>query len=184
MLNDKNMRVNSDRPRLVIAVNSSIAIGFLQGQLEYFQDRGFDATVLSPDRRKGEWEVARPEGGAARGPCSLAEPCSLPILHAARIAVRDHQGTEAATSHLCRALSLSFCASRHMRQPECARESDCLRTHKPGASCGFRIRQLQWCGCCAFRGHAKDDEASSRVAASVRNPCGCACCDICWASDL
>jgi len=62
MLNDKNMRVNSNRPRLVIAVNSSIAIGFLQGQLEYFQNRGFDATVLSPDRRKGEWEVARPEG--------------------------------------------------------------------------------------------------------------------------
>src|SRR6202521_1912677 len=62
MLDDTNMRVNSDRPRLVIAVNSSIAIGFLQGQLEYFQDRGFDATVLSPDRRKGEWEVARPEG--------------------------------------------------------------------------------------------------------------------------
>jgi len=62
MLDDTNMRVNSDRPRLVIAVNSSIAIGFLQGQLEYFQNRGFDATVLSPDRRKGEWEVARPEG--------------------------------------------------------------------------------------------------------------------------
>ena len=62
MLDDTNMRVNSNRPRLIIAVNSSIAIGFLQGQLEYFQDRGFDATVLSPDRRKGEWEVARPEG--------------------------------------------------------------------------------------------------------------------------
>src|ERR1700682_4926176 len=62
MLDDTNKRVSSDRPRLVIAVNSSIAIGFLQGQLEYFQDRGFDATVLSPDRRKGEWEVARPEG--------------------------------------------------------------------------------------------------------------------------
>src|SRR6267143_1954335 len=62
MLDDTNMRVNSDRPRLIIAVNSSIAIGFLQGQLEYFQDRGFDATVLSPDRRKGEWEVARPAG--------------------------------------------------------------------------------------------------------------------------
>jgi glycosyltransferase involved in cell wall biosynthesis len=62
MLDDTNMHVNWDRPRLVIAVNSSIAIGFLQGQLEYFQDRGFDATVLSPDRRKGEWEVARPEG--------------------------------------------------------------------------------------------------------------------------
>ena len=62
MLDDTNMRVNWDRPRLVIAVNSSIAIGFLQGQLEYFQNRGFDATVLSPDRRKGEWEVARPEG--------------------------------------------------------------------------------------------------------------------------
>jgi len=43
-------------------VNSSIAVGFLQGQLQYFQHRGFDATVLCPERRKDEWKVARPEG--------------------------------------------------------------------------------------------------------------------------
>ncbi len=48
------------RPRLVIAVNSAIAVGFLQGQLEFFQDRGLDVTVLCPERRKDEWEVARP----------------------------------------------------------------------------------------------------------------------------
>jgi hypothetical protein len=56
------MRVNSDRLRLITVVNSSIAVGFLQGQLQYFQHRGFDATVLCPERRKDEWEVARPEG--------------------------------------------------------------------------------------------------------------------------
>src|SRR6266851_7543405 len=48
------------RPRLVIAVNSAIAVGFLHGQLEFFQDRGLDVTVLCPERRKDEWEVARP----------------------------------------------------------------------------------------------------------------------------
>src|SRR5713226_3996264 len=62
MLDDTNMNVNSQRPRVVNVVNSSLAVGFLQGQLEYLQDRGFDATVLSPERRKGEWEVARPQG--------------------------------------------------------------------------------------------------------------------------
>jgi hypothetical protein len=50
------------RPRLVIAVNSAIALGFVQGQLQFFQDRGFDVTVLCPKRRKDEWEVARPKG--------------------------------------------------------------------------------------------------------------------------
>jgi glycosyltransferase involved in cell wall biosynthesis len=55
------MRTNSNRPRLVIAVNSSLALGFLQGQPEYFQDSGFDVTVLCPEKRSGEWEVARPE---------------------------------------------------------------------------------------------------------------------------
>ena len=50
------------RPRLVIAVNSAIALGFVQGQLQFFQDRGFDVTVLCPERRKDEWEVARPKG--------------------------------------------------------------------------------------------------------------------------
>jgi glycosyltransferase involved in cell wall biosynthesis len=62
MLDDTNMNVNSQRPRVVNVVNSSLALGFLQGQLEYLQDRGFDVTVLSPERRKGEWEVARPQG--------------------------------------------------------------------------------------------------------------------------
>jgi len=56
-----NMSVNSERSRLVNVVNSSIAVGFLQGQLQYFQDRGFDVTVLCPERRKGEWEVAQPQ---------------------------------------------------------------------------------------------------------------------------
>ena len=62
MLVDTNIRVNSDGPRVVNVTNSSISLGFLQGQLQYFQDRGFDMTVLSPERRNGEWEVARPEG--------------------------------------------------------------------------------------------------------------------------
>jgi glycosyltransferase involved in cell wall biosynthesis len=55
------MKTNLSRPRLVIAVNSSIALGFLQGQPEYFQSSGFDVTVLCPEKRSGEWEVARPE---------------------------------------------------------------------------------------------------------------------------
>jgi glycosyltransferase involved in cell wall biosynthesis len=55
------MKTNSNRPRLVIAVNSSLALGFLQGQPEYFQNSGFDVTVLCPEKRSGEWEVARPE---------------------------------------------------------------------------------------------------------------------------
>jgi glycosyltransferase involved in cell wall biosynthesis len=43
-------------------LNSSIAVGFLQGQLQYFQNSGFDVTLVCPERRKDEWEVARPEG--------------------------------------------------------------------------------------------------------------------------
>ena len=62
MLVDTNVSVNSDRPRVINVLNSSISLGFLQGQLQYFQDRGFDVTVLSPERRNGEWEAARPEG--------------------------------------------------------------------------------------------------------------------------
>jgi glycosyltransferase involved in cell wall biosynthesis len=50
------------RPNLVVAVNSSIAVGFLQGQLQYFQSRGFNVTLLRPPRRKDEWEVAPPDG--------------------------------------------------------------------------------------------------------------------------
>src|SRR5258708_34500347 len=56
------MKTKSNRPRLVIAVNSSIALGFLQGQPEYFQNSGFDVTVLRPEKRSGEWEVSRPDG--------------------------------------------------------------------------------------------------------------------------
>jgi len=57
-------KMNEDlaRPRLVIAVNSAIALGFVQGQLQFSQDRGFDVTVLCPERSKDEWEVARPKG--------------------------------------------------------------------------------------------------------------------------
>jgi glycosyltransferase involved in cell wall biosynthesis len=55
------MKTNSNRPRLAITVNSSIAVGFLQGQPEYFQNSGFDVTVLCPKKRSGEWEVARPD---------------------------------------------------------------------------------------------------------------------------
>ncbi len=58
----KKINGNLARPRLIIAVNSAIAVGFLQGQLQFFQDKGFDVTVLCPERRKDEWEIARPEG--------------------------------------------------------------------------------------------------------------------------
>lgn len=61
MLVDRNKNLSSDRPRVVNVMNSSISLGFLQGQLQYFRDRGFDVTFLSPERRSGEWEVARPE---------------------------------------------------------------------------------------------------------------------------
>src|SRR5438309_305044 len=56
------MTVKSNQPRLVVAVNSAIALGFVQGQLQYFQEKGFEVTVLCPERRKDEWEVARPKG--------------------------------------------------------------------------------------------------------------------------
>jgi glycosyltransferase involved in cell wall biosynthesis len=56
------MNANSNQPRLVIAVNSAIALGFVQGQLQHFQDKGLEVTVLCPERRKDEWEVVRPKG--------------------------------------------------------------------------------------------------------------------------
>jgi glycosyltransferase involved in cell wall biosynthesis len=55
------MRVNAKRSGLVNVVNSSFAVGFLRGQPQYFQDRGFEVTVLCPERREGEWEVDKPE---------------------------------------------------------------------------------------------------------------------------
>jgi len=61
MLDDANMPVNSDRPRLIAVVNSSIAVGFLQGQLQYLQDRGFDVTVISPGGN-GLDQMARIQG--------------------------------------------------------------------------------------------------------------------------
>jgi glycosyltransferase involved in cell wall biosynthesis len=51
----------SERPCLIFVVSSSLAVGYLQGQLQYFQNKGFDVTVLTPSPRKGEWEVPRPE---------------------------------------------------------------------------------------------------------------------------
>jgi glycosyltransferase involved in cell wall biosynthesis len=54
--------MKTNRPRLVYVVNSSIALRFLQGQLEHFRNRGFDVTVLCPERRNDEWESPRPEG--------------------------------------------------------------------------------------------------------------------------
>ena len=56
------MNENLAQPGLVIAVNSAIALRFLQGQLQFFQDRSFNVTVLCPERRTDEWEVERPEG--------------------------------------------------------------------------------------------------------------------------
>ena len=52
------MPLNSEQTRLVIVVNSAIALGFVQGQPQYFRDKGFEVTVLCPERRKDEWEVA------------------------------------------------------------------------------------------------------------------------------
>lgn len=62
MLDSKIKSANSERPGLVFVVSSSLAVGYLQGQLQYFQHQGFDVNVLSPKERKGEWEVLRPEG--------------------------------------------------------------------------------------------------------------------------
>lgn len=56
------MNANSHRLGMVYVVNSSIALNFVQGQLEYFQNRGFDVTVLCPKRRADEWEVAPRDG--------------------------------------------------------------------------------------------------------------------------
>ena len=62
MLDGKIKSANSEQPHLIFVVSSSLAVGYLQGQLQYFHNKGFDVTVLSPKGRKGEWEVSRPEG--------------------------------------------------------------------------------------------------------------------------
>jgi glycosyltransferase involved in cell wall biosynthesis len=49
----------SRKPRLLFALNSSIALNFIQGQPEYFQEKGFDVAVVCPPRRQGEWDVPR-----------------------------------------------------------------------------------------------------------------------------
>jgi glycosyltransferase involved in cell wall biosynthesis len=56
------MNLNPEQSRLVIVMNSSIALGFLQGQAQFLQHRGFDVKILCPPGRKGEWKVPRPEG--------------------------------------------------------------------------------------------------------------------------
>jgi glycosyltransferase involved in cell wall biosynthesis len=52
---------NENRPALVAVVNSSIALNFLQGQLDYFQSLGYDVAAVCPPRRSDEWEIARPD---------------------------------------------------------------------------------------------------------------------------
>src|SRR5216683_3522405 len=62
MLSGATTIVNSNIPRLVFVVNSWLALTFLKGQLQYFQSRGFDVTVLCPKRKQDEWNVPEPEG--------------------------------------------------------------------------------------------------------------------------
>ena len=58
-----SVHTNSDnvarKPRLLFALNSSIALNFIQGQPEYFQEKGFEVAVVCPPRRQGEWDVPR-----------------------------------------------------------------------------------------------------------------------------
>lgn len=56
------MTATDNRSGLVYILNSSIALNFVRGQLEYFQRRGFDVTVLCPPRRSDEWQVSLPAG--------------------------------------------------------------------------------------------------------------------------
>ena len=57
----KNMDLRPRQPELAFVLNSSIAVGFLRGQLEYFQEH-FAVTVFRPARRQDEWEVEEPAG--------------------------------------------------------------------------------------------------------------------------
>lgn len=60
--NDRELRVNPEQPGMVFVVNSPIALAYLQGQPEYFQRKGFEVTILCPQRRDSEWEVPRSKG--------------------------------------------------------------------------------------------------------------------------
>jgi len=93
------MSLNAEPSRLVFVVNSSIALGFLQGQAQFLQQRGFDVKILCPASRQGEWEVHRPEGipiievPMSRKIAPLQDLISLwrlwRILHALRPAVTN-----------------------------------------------------------------------------------------------
>lgn len=63
-LDASKMSANAKRPGMVVVLNSAIAVGFVEGQLEYFQKRGFDVTLLCPERRDGEWSVPEPKSVA------------------------------------------------------------------------------------------------------------------------
>lgn len=56
------MNTTENRSGLVYILNSAIALGFVRGQLEYFQSRGFEVTVICPPRRSDEWQVRLPAG--------------------------------------------------------------------------------------------------------------------------
>ncbi len=62
MLSGATTIVNSNIPRLVFVVNSWLALTFLKGQLQYFQSRSFDVTVLCPKRKQDEWDVPELKG--------------------------------------------------------------------------------------------------------------------------
>jgi len=55
------LSVGPDQPRLLNIVTSSLMVGLLPGQLQYFRDRGFDVTIISPGGRHLD-EVSRIEG--------------------------------------------------------------------------------------------------------------------------
>src|SRR5215471_2742902 len=61
-LGDSQKNGNSHRPGMVLVVNSPIALAYLQGQPQFFQDMGFNVTILCPKRRISEWDVVLPLG--------------------------------------------------------------------------------------------------------------------------
>jgi glycosyltransferase involved in cell wall biosynthesis len=58
----RELKLKNRPPSLAIVLNSSMAVGFLRGQLEYFLEKGFAVTVFCPAPRSDEWRVPRPDG--------------------------------------------------------------------------------------------------------------------------
>lgn len=60
-INDATKDRRRHQTGLMFVMNSSLAVGFLQGQAQYFQREGFDVSICCPPRREEEWEVPLPE---------------------------------------------------------------------------------------------------------------------------